>query len=528
MENKDSTSTINIDEWARELENKSSYEAQRHVRYQNSTIFKVSKNLRSVQPEAYEPMIVSLGPYHCHQPHLQDTNQLKRLLINKLLEKGYEKSLRNYLTLVKEEETKARNTYSEQPIDMCEKEFIEMMLLDCVFVIMILWFWKKDESGLKEIEIPSFLNRQGSWRIVARDMLLLENQLPFFLLEALFGSAFPNMRGSLKEWVVQFFSGFVINDKVPEVPKDTKTIHHILHLFYLCIVPSDRSSNVVFARSTVLKGPRMGRVQTATQLEATGIELKRKQKAMSFLDITFNEGVLEIPQIRIDDDTDILFRNLIALEQCQKSTNCYDISTYAWVLSCITCTVNDVDRLQQKEIIINGFSNTNEVVNLFNNDKRWNRHPNGSLAPASQYSRENKSRLILGRIGDWGSKEFLAQQTRILFPSATGDLRPHDFQAPNQLIVNLFNKLCKEVVVDHKNCYISNVFKEVEKYRSMKELAKYRLMENVNSQLQTSPIHADARLEMMLNQAQEYDRNDQHQAINANIQFVGNWQYLYK
>ncbi|KAG6488295.1 hypothetical protein ZIOFF_057054 [Zingiber officinale] len=398
MENKDSTSTINIDEWARELENKSSYEAQRHVRYQNSTIFKVSKNLRSVQPEAYEPMIVSLGPYHCHKPHLQDTNQLKRLLINKLLEKGYEKSLRNYLTLVKEEETKARNTYSEQPIDMCEKEFIEMMLLDCVFVIMILWFWKMDESGLKEIEIPSFVNRQGSWTIVARDMLLLENQLPFFLLEALFDSAFPNMRGSLKEWVVQFFSGFV-NDKVPEVPKDTKTIHHILHLFYLCIVPSDRSSNIVFARPTVLHDPRMGRAQTATQLEATGIELKRKQKAMSFLDITFNEGVLEIPQIRIDDDTDILFRNLIALEQCQKSTNCYDISTYAWVLSCITCTVNDVDRLQQKEIIINGFSNTNE----------------------------------------------------------------------------------------------------------------------------TSPIHVDARLETMLNQAQEYDRNDQHQATNANIQFVDYW-----
>ncbi|KAG6484281.1 hypothetical protein ZIOFF_061077 [Zingiber officinale] len=238
MENKDSTSTVDIDaEWASELKNKSSYETERQVRDQNSTIFKVSEFLRSVQPKAYEPMIVSLGPYHCHQPHLQDTNQLKWLLLNKLLEKGSEKSLKNYLILIKKEETKARTTYFQPPADMCEKKFIEMMLLDCVFVIMILWFWKEDGSGLKAIEKPIFMSGQGSWRIVARDMLLLENQLPFFLLEALFDKAFPNMRGSLKEWVVQFFSGFVINNEISRVPNDATrefTTFSIFFTYALC------------------------------------------------------------------------------------------------------------------------------------------------------------------------------------------------------------------------------------------------------------------------------------------------------
>ncbi|XP_042430400.1 UPF0481 protein At3g47200-like isoform X1 [Zingiber officinale] len=395
MENKDSTSTIHIDEWARELENKAIYETQRQVRYQNSTIFKVSENLRSVQSEAYEPMIISLGPYHCHKPRLQVTNQSKWLLLHKLQEKDPEKSLRNYLKLVKEEEINVRNTYSEPPTDMCEKTFIEMMLSDCVFVIMIVWFWKKEKGGMKEIENSIFKNRQRSWRTVARDMLLLENQLPFFLLEALFNSAFPDKHGRLKKWVAQFFSGFVV-DKMLEVPKDTKTIHHILHLFYLCIVPSNRSSNVVYVRPTIRHGPRMERVQTATQLEATGIKLEKKRNAMSFLDITFEKekGVLEIPQIRIDGDTNILLRNLIALEQCQKSTNCYEISTYAWVLSCIIDTDIDVELLHKKEIIIDRLSNTNEAVNLF-------------------------------------------------------------------------SELCKEVVVDHKNYYISKVFKEVEKYLQM-------------------------------------------------------------
>lgn len=400
MKNKDnSTSTTinNVDaEWVRHLENNAIYETKRQVRNQNSTIFKVPEILQSVQPEAYEPMIVSLGPYHHHKPRLQATNKLKWLLLNKLLEKGCEKSLRKYLLLVKEKETKVRNTYSELPIDMCEKKFIEMMLLDCVFVIMILWFWKENESGLKAIEIPIFMSGQRSWTVVARDMLLLENQLPFFLLESLFDSAFPNRHGRLKQWVLQFFSGFA-NDEIPQqVPKDTHTIiiHHILHLFYSGIIVSlNRSSfqNDDKPSPTL----RLGWVPSATQLEATRIKIKRKQKAISFLDITFKKGVLEIPQIEIDDDTDILFRNLIAFEQCQKSAFCYDISTYAWFLSRIIDTVADVELLQRKAIIINRLGNKKEVANLF-------------------------------------------------------------------------SKLCKEVVVDQENCYMSRVFEEVAQYGQMK------------------------------------------------------------
>ncbi|XP_042430114.1 UPF0481 protein At3g47200-like [Zingiber officinale] len=392
MKNKDSTSAINIDaKWERKLENNAIYQAPRRVKHQNPTIFKVLNVFRDVEPGAYDPMIVSLGPYHHHQPRLQATNQLKRLLLNKLLEKGHEKSLRNYLILIKENETKVRRTYSEAPIDMCEEQFVEMMLLDSVFVIMILWFWKNE--GLEAIEDPIFRSGQRILILLARDMLLVENQLPFFLLEALFDKAFPDKCGKLKSWISQFFSRFMGNEHTL-LNLYNVTIHHILHLLYSCnIVPLITSIDVV--APTVLEDLRLGRVPSVTQLEVTRIKIKRKQKATTFLDITFKKGVLEIPQIEIDDDTNVLFRNLIAFEQCQNNPICNAISTYVWFLSCIAETVADVELLQRKAIIINRLGSKKEVVKLF-------------------------------------------------------------------------RKLCKEVVVDIQNCYISSVFKEIARYQQMK------------------------------------------------------------
>jgi hypothetical protein len=45
------------------------------------------------------------------------------------------------------------------------------------------------------------------------------------------------------------------------------------------------------------------------------VKFKRPEKSSS-LDIRFSNGILEIPQLKIFDQTEILFRNLQAFEQC--------------------------------------------------------------------------------------------------------------------------------------------------------------------------------------------------------------------
>ncbi|KAG6484273.1 hypothetical protein ZIOFF_061068 [Zingiber officinale] len=350
-------------------------------------MFEVSKILRDAQPKAYEPKIVSLGPYHYHKPHLRAMNQQhKWSLLNKLLDQDRSKDLKYYLKVIKDNETRARNAYPTQSmIGICENQFVTMMLLDCVFVIEILWLWKKSPEGIKNLV---FMSEQRSQIIVARDMLLLENQLPFFLIETLFDSAFtghPGVRGKLKSWLGEFFSGF-LDSKISQVPNGSH-IHHILHLFYLGVVPSNINSCIcAVSHATVDSAAtertdrhqsitRLGWIPSATRLEETRIKFRRNKSPTDaqLLGITFEKGflkgVLTIPQFEVDDDTNILFRNLIALEQCD-IRNIADVgapfTAYVFFMSCIIHTAADVEILQRNDIIISGIGSNRQVARLFN------------------------------------------------------------------------------------------------------------------------------------------------------------------
>ncbi|KAG6484280.1 hypothetical protein ZIOFF_061076 [Zingiber officinale] len=106
-------------------------------------------------------------------------------------------------------------------------------------------------------------------------------------------------------------------------------------------------------------------------MKETGIGFRKKRKPTNFLDISFKGGVLEIPQIEVDEDTNILLRNLIALEQCRinGSTAAGDddpITAYALFMSCIIDTAADVEILQLKGIIVSRLGNNEQVAQFFN------------------------------------------------------------------------------------------------------------------------------------------------------------------
>jgi len=56
--------------------------------------------------------------------------------------------------------------------------------------------------------------------------------------------------------------------------------------------------------------------------------------------LRFSEGVLEIPQLRVDDQAEILFRNMVALEHCHY-LNESDITDYVAVLDYLINTSKD-------------------------------------------------------------------------------------------------------------------------------------------------------------------------------------------
>ncbi|KAK1272876.1 hypothetical protein QJS04_geneDACA007805 [Acorus gramineus] len=58
-----------------------------------------------------------------------------------------------------------------------------------------------------------------------------------------------------------------------------------------------------------------GWIQSATEQKEAGVVFKQKRQG-NFIDVTFNNEVVEIPVLCIYENTFPIFKNLIALEQC--------------------------------------------------------------------------------------------------------------------------------------------------------------------------------------------------------------------
>ncbi|KAG6516389.1 hypothetical protein ZIOFF_026848 [Zingiber officinale] len=190
-----------------------------------------SRDRNWVDQEAYEPWIVSLGPYHRDKPHLQATNQLKWKYLKVVLDQNTGMVLNDYVDLIEKLETQARDAYSEE-VNMSSNSFVEMMLLDGCFVILTM-------LGVNSMMKIARCTRS----VIVRDILMLENQLPFFLLETLCKSAFP-LGLPFRHLAFNFIRmSFSSNSSNLEFPSDNETFHHIIHLFLFCIDPTTNHGN---------------------------------------------------------------------------------------------------------------------------------------------------------------------------------------------------------------------------------------------------------------------------------------------
>ncbi|GMP84575.1 hypothetical protein CsSME_00038043 [Camellia sinensis var. sinensis] len=283
---------------------------------------------------------------------------------------------------MKELEREARTWYSE-PIEMSSEQFIEMMMLDGCFIIEL--FQQVSESE-DSVNANSLLFRK-TWliQILIRDLLKLENQLPFFVLERLFNLSIGNTSDLLSLQALKFFN--LALPRSLELLKNIKfhdlAKNHLLDLFhssYLpCSISSCNSSNIQIRISPNLINlcPSSHGSQEyhplsdqsmpcVTRLRLAGIKfMPQKNINGSFLDINFHKGVLEIPPITINDFTSTILINCVALEQCSPQGSSMYFSEYIAFMSCLISSGRDVTFLCDNGIITNFSYNDLQVAHLF-------------------------------------------------------------------------------------------------------------------------------------------------------------------
>nr|TKR75453.1 hypothetical protein D5086_0000285210 [Populus alba] len=143
-------------------------------------IYKVPNLLRNVKPEAYTPQLISIGPLH-HGDAKLEIMEREKLICFREFKRNYRMSderIMDLVNIIRNKEKNIRQYYSKNFDKIGGMDFIEMILLDAVFIIEFLKE-SNDVDGPKNIE-PWMMSD------IKEDLKLLENQLPFFIIEEIY------------------------------------------------------------------------------------------------------------------------------------------------------------------------------------------------------------------------------------------------------------------------------------------------------------------------------------------------------
>ncbi|XP_060674894.1 uncharacterized protein LOC125419809 [Ziziphus jujuba] len=322
----------------------------------NWIIYKVPNKLRKIRPAAYTPQLVSIGPFHHGKSNLKVMEYHKAKFMSEFLGRSFcnhieEENLIHEITEIKEEDgklvEKAQRSYQEETFEPENKkkywEVPKNILRDACFILELFLrnhenqFSPPDEEDKKTKQLSDkeikdnacfiferfFRNHQIQSRspdkedekysgdhilspwvkaAIKQDLILLENQLPFFVLD--------------RRW----------HNDLSDVKDDDK------RCWWNC-----RDRCWWNGRGCCWINGCCG----------------------------INRLELKIPQLKVDDNTECIFRNVMALEQFvyPKTPR---ICNYIFLLDQLIDTVEDVVFLVDKGIIENWLGSNKAVAALVN------------------------------------------------------------------------------------------------------------------------------------------------------------------
>ncbi|GLT28655.1 hypothetical protein SLA2020_035700 [Shorea laevis] len=325
-------------------------------------IFRVPGRMVEINGKSYQPHVVSIGPYHRGKPHLQMIEEHKWRYLGSLLKRIEKKEvlLEDLMRAVQQLENKARECFSET-IQMSTDEFVEMMVLDGCFVVEL--FRKVGRLVPFEANDP-IISMVWILSFFYRDLLRLENQIPFFVLECIFDlSRMPGEESgpSLSRLALEFFNNAMQRSDADILNHEHLKGRHLLDMVRTSFIPSHMEEEV--HKGGIPTPSHI--IHSISKLRSAGIKLN-PIKAESFLIVRFRNGVIEMPRITVDDFMSSFLLNCVAYEQCHNGCSKH-FTTYSTLLDCLVNTYKDVEYLTDRSIIENYFGTDGEVARFINN-----------------------------------------------------------------------------------------------------------------------------------------------------------------
>ncbi|GJY81739.1 putative UPF0481 protein [Tanacetum coccineum] len=362
------------------------------------TICKVSRILRDLSESSFDPQLVSIGPIHREDPKLKEYEWLKECYLHDLLSRRkystQEETLEACLLKVNTLIPRIRESYGGMIEKYSDDEVATMMVMDGCF---ILEFCLKFEDEM--------LSKMQHLRI-AKDLILLENQVPFFVLQALFDLSMGKVSFTLSKvldvflacYINIFRSGSLLPETTIHVDSDSTHDHVLgyLHKRYQLVVV--KPSNPIRALISKLAAAKLlnpiraliskledkkGTKNTPrafhsiVELDRSGMHFKPHQEDRWSMTIKFQSSpfaclpwfwskpTLLMPTLVIHDSTELILRNFIAYEQSFPQDRYY-FTSYAHAMDMLIYSQEDIAKLVESKVLVNMLGSNQEAAEMIN------------------------------------------------------------------------------------------------------------------------------------------------------------------
>ena len=325
-------------------------------------IHEVPHYLRKWNTEAYTPMVVSIGPIHHKNERLKSMEEYKERYFRSFVKRSMIKVKYLVDTIWRMKES-IHGCYAEtiDPTDGGDK-FVKMILLDAIFILELFI-----RETLRSQTRDDAMIVKPRAKAIKFDLLLLENQLPFFVIKKLHQLAFRSLCKSdprLSNYgdLVQLSLNYFIGDTCFKFRGDhpNAKVEHFTDLLRIFQLPPPE------------RRPKRGNQQifwyTATQLHKAGVKfmVAKSDKSECPFDIKFEKGVLKIPQLPLNHWTEVVTRNIMALEQTHYIKDAY-FTDYLFLMDSLINTREDLDLLCDKKILVNNQGDNNAAMSMIDN-----------------------------------------------------------------------------------------------------------------------------------------------------------------
>ncbi|XP_077216796.1 UPF0481 protein At3g47200-like [Tasmannia lanceolata] len=364
------------------------------------SIYKVPPYISNTNKTAYEPHIVSIGPYHHGKPHLKSMEEHKHRALHHRLERS-KKTIDYYRKVLDNKVKDLMDSYEQLDEEWRDQDkFLQLMLLDGFFLLELLRSYCSfnDHDIMDpafslllsarirndyEINDPVF-SIDGSVNIlpyIVSDLLMVENQLPLLVLQTIIAIEWHVM-GRQEHYT--FLNILVATFFIPAMKPDPD-IRDGLHmldivrkliifgppantssLYSLNFWPPANTSSQSSINFWPISKPRShlssAIMPSFSDLFDVRVKLKRSE-TQSVRDITFSNGILSLPVFIVGGGAKSFYLNVLAFERLHHRAG-HEVSSFVAFMYGLIKSEKDARLLRSHGILYSTLDSDKAIADL--------------------------------------------------------------------------------------------------------------------------------------------------------------------